>query len=521
MAVLNQYRLQPSGAGTNLIWSADLGLHYGLLTRNETLINKCRNLLVDEIRITIEDGIQPDFSFHQHKERLQIYHYGHSYLTENIRLAWQMKGTVYAFPEEKINILINYIFKGWQWMARGVNTVPGAIDRSVTRPGRLRYADIRFYIPFLKEIAPKDKKAFNSLLSYQDGKHALDGYQYYPYSDFAVYQQPKFSFFLKTQSSRTLSSEIINNENLHGRLMNSGDAYLIDKGDEYFDLMPVWNWNLLPGITAFHGAQRIDRKPYGGAVSNGRSGLSAMDYKLDGNAGQSVSAHKIWASHDGFIVCLVSNLISENLSESIYTVLNQCRLRGNVSVNTSSKPLPEGKNHLNGVRWIHHAGFAYILLEPAEVVVTLVNQTGSWFDINKSGSKELITEKVFTPIIKHSGAHKNGFGYVLAKCNTPIGAEKLSKKNSFNVLSNNGEVQAVEFKDGTLMGAIFSKTPAVVSGKIIFESDGPCLFQVSHGFLYISDPLHAGRLINIKINGVPYTVTLHADGTSSKVKLIE
>jgi chondroitin AC lyase len=44
LEVLGQYKLQQSGAGANLIWSADLGLHYGILTHNDTLIERCRSL---------------------------------------------------------------------------------------------------------------------------------------------------------------------------------------------------------------------------------------------------------------------------------------------------------------------------------------------------------------------------------------------------------------------------------------------------------------------------------------------
>jgi|ADGO01.1.fsa_nt_gi Polysaccharide lyase family 8, super-sandwich domain. len=99
-------------------------------------------------------------------------------------------------------------------------------------------------------------------------------------------------FFLKTISSRTLPTESINNENLKGRLLHSGDAYLVRDGKEYYDLMPVWDWNLLPGVTVFPGAAAAARLPWVGGVSNGMSGAAVMDYQLTDEKGGSLTAKK-------------------------------------------------------------------------------------------------------------------------------------------------------------------------------------------------------------------------------------
>ena len=73
LEILGQYRVQNNSTGANLTWSADLGLHYGLLTKDSALVQKCRDLLINEIKITTGDGVQPDYSFHQHDKRLQMY----------------------------------------------------------------------------------------------------------------------------------------------------------------------------------------------------------------------------------------------------------------------------------------------------------------------------------------------------------------------------------------------------------------------------------------------------------------
>ncbi|HWB94158.1 MAG TPA: glycoside hydrolase family 2 TIM barrel-domain containing protein, partial [Puia sp.] len=128
LQVLGQCRVQGHGQGANLVWSADLGLHLGALKGNDTLIRKCARLLADEVQITNRDGLQPDYSFHQHGARLQEYQYGAAYLQGNVRLAWELQGTSWAYPEEKVQLLAHFVLDSWQWMARGIHTVPGTID---------------------------------------------------------------------------------------------------------------------------------------------------------------------------------------------------------------------------------------------------------------------------------------------------------------------------------------------------------------------------------------------------------
>ena len=89
LEVLAQYKL--AGTGANLVWSADLGLHYGALTHNFALMQQCRDTILSVIKITTKEGVQPDYSFHQHGSRLQMYHYGGAFLLDNVRLvgiAW-------------------------------------------------------------------------------------------------------------------------------------------------------------------------------------------------------------------------------------------------------------------------------------------------------------------------------------------------------------------------------------------------------------------------------------------------
>jgi len=119
-----------------------------------------------------------------------MYQYGSAYLNQNVRLAWQLRNTPWAYPEEKIKLLTAFVLEGWQWMCRGVATVPGTIDRSVSRPDALRNADMRNLTPYLCELDPSKTTDLLALAARQDGRGgSLQGFRNFPYSDFSAYQK--------------------------------------------------------------------------------------------------------------------------------------------------------------------------------------------------------------------------------------------------------------------------------------------------------------------------------------------
>lgn len=520
LKVMDQLKVQKNGYGANTIWSADLGFHYGLLTGDTKMIDSCRQIILNEIHIspTTRQGIQPDYSFHQHGSRLQMYQYGKAYLFVSIRLAWELRNTRWAFPEKKQDILTSFILKGWQWMARGINTVPGTMDRSASRIGELRSPDLRYLIPFLIELSPEKALAFKQLAMHQDGKKSLEGFRYFPYSDFAAYQNKNFSFFIKTISTRTRPTEVgLNNENLKGRLLNSGCTYLIRDGREYYNLMPVWNWKKLPGITAFKNAYQIARKPFVGSVSNDKSGLTAMDYCIASKESrQQLAAHKVWACHENKIICLIAG-VDTPTTANVYTVLDQCRLQGKVMVNSADNEVNEGVHTLKDVQWIWHHGFAYIPLEAATIKLKSGKVTGNWFSINRSEPDSLITDAIFLPVLLPKKENRST-GYALAYCKTPEQAMALYKAPDWKVLQNNKRCQAIAFDDGTMMIAFFN-AGKITTNAFSLMVDKPCLILLDGHQLYVSDPTHGGGRIKIHINGKIIKVNMAPDGTTTAVKI--
>ena len=162
LEIWHQYGKAKAGDGANTMWQAELALLYGAVTKNSDLVAQNARLISDEIHVSRGEGIQPDGSYHQHGARLQQFHYGGAFLNDASRLGWQLSGTAWAIPQEKLQIIADAILQGSQWMVRGTTTVPGTLDRAVSRANALKGGDLRGAARFLREALPKARR--NSML---------------------------------------------------------------------------------------------------------------------------------------------------------------------------------------------------------------------------------------------------------------------------------------------------------------------------------------------------------------------
>ncbi|RYF85543.1 MAG: hypothetical protein EON98_06265 [Chitinophagaceae bacterium] len=366
------------------------------------------------------------------------------------------------------------------------------------------------------DLVPQKKDPLTRIAAHQNGKGALNGFRYFPYSDFAAYQQPAFSFFVKTISTRTLATESINSENLKGRLLNSGDAYLIHDGQEYFNLMPAWNWDFLPGLTSFKGADKIKRQPFNGSVSDGKVGLTSMDYILQNKDGSAfISAKKSWFCYGNTVVCLVADLKGKNV-DTAYTAMDQSRWRGTVTANKKSNRLAEGNHFFTSLKWVHNSSFVYVPFGHGTAAVQLRKDSAKWSTINASESDEPVEEKVFMPLLVHENlSEEQSFGYVTAYCQSPAEAGRIAANLGCKIIRNDSSCQAVAFPNGTVMFAFFQPSSVVFKNSRLTVNK-PCLLLVKKDKLYASDPLQQNHSVSIALNDKTFEVALPANGFSTE-----
>lgn len=504
---LKDHRLRNTSAIKASSLSDELEMHYGVLINDLSTITSVRDRLAASIEIG--DKIQKDLSFHD-EGRLAVFNPNGSFLLDQLRVAWQLRNTSLKFPREKIVLLTDVIINAWHLMTRGLYTVPAPLGIYSSKENALKPTDLREYVQMMKELCPERSDALTSLQASLNGEQFPKGIYHWPSSDFTAIHESNFSFFIKTNSNRTTIASPEYPENLKGKILGSGDAYVVRDGLEYFNMMPAWNWKYVPGTTSFTKAVGTIPQSFLGNVSYGKSSLTAMKLNLtDSLNRQQLSAHKFWASHDGMIISLVGN-IKGNISGSAYTTIDQCRWRGDVTVNRPGNVLKAGSHRLSNVSWIHHASFVYITMPfyPTNMNFELKEITGNWRSVSHSQPEKKVTENVFTSFIDHGHITEEGYnGYVIAYAPTVAEAQAIAAKPQWRVMRNSQYSQGVYFLDGTAMVAFYSgNSPITYENKLSLEASEPCLVLIEDNRIFVSSIDATSKKIRIKWNDKVFSV---------------
>ena len=119
--------------GQNLVWYASQQLTRGVLTRSADDVAAASEAIQREIRITTAEGMQPDFSFHQHGPQLSTVAMASAFIVDACRYATLLAGTRFAFTRDKLSLLAAYLLEGDRYMIRGKLLDYSANGRALTR----------------------------------------------------------------------------------------------------------------------------------------------------------------------------------------------------------------------------------------------------------------------------------------------------------------------------------------------------------------------------------------------------
>lgn len=523
-ALLARARLAMTGQ--NLVWLAENVIGRACLQRDAALMAEAFRRIEAEIVVTEKEGIQPDFSFHQHGAQLYSGGYGNGFAASAPRFALLAQGTRFAFAPEKIRILESYLLDGQQWMIRGAQFDYSASGREPTRAnsgkvgGYATNARALLKLDAVTRREELDRFAARIERKADAAAAPLSGHRHFWRSDYTVHHRPAWMVSVRMTSDRLLQTEVVNEENLLGQHLSDGVMYVYRTGDEYRNIFPVWDWARLPGITVEHDRplRRVDNRRKGsrafaGGVSDGACGVSAMDFERDG-----LTAKKAWFFFGGEVVCLGADIASTN-GFRVITSLNQCLAAGDVTVGRAEggAAVLSGPERMAAPRWVHHGGVGYVFLgENGSVGVGCSAQTGSWRRISQPQSDAPVSAQVFSLWVNH-GKQPQGarYGYMLVPADGAEAVESAVTRAPVGVLANTPQAQAAEHRETGLLLAAFYAPGAVVSGAWgEVGADAPCLLMVSRAAqggaarLTVCDPRNAGGDVRVRVGGRQVRVRL-------------
>jgi chondroitin AC lyase len=520
----------------------------GLLANDPSLMAEARNQIFSELRVTTQEGIQPDYSFHQHGPQLQWGNYGSAFGADMIHWAGIFRGTSHALEPQRLETLREYLQEGPAWILwKGRMDISGCgrqIFRNCqTSKGRAALRQLES----VKSIDPGEADAYARLIASngRDGENTLTGHKHFWRSDMTVHRRPTWYASVKMSSTRVIGAETCNGENLLGLHLGDGVTYFYRTGTEYDDLFPVWDWHRLPGTTCRqdqgslvpNGSACRGRSNLVGGLSEGGRGIAAMEYVRDG-----LRARKVWFFLDRAIVCLGAGIDGDG-PEPVLTSVNQCVLNGPVTIcaNQRASELQKGERSASKLEWVHHDGIGYVFLEPAGATVRAQTQKGDWHRVHSRESAGSVEREVFSLWIDHgSEPHGARYAYIVLPDVDVSAMPSLRDSPPVTILRQTPSTLAVSSQDGKLVQAAFFEPGQLAWGDgSSIEVDAPCLVTFDGTAdvirLHVADPTHAQKVVKLLLSGryigreaqskgkaqTELTVSLPQDGSAGRTVSLE
>lgn len=500
--------------GQNKVWLAGIAFMKGLLTNDPEIMTEARKQIFEELHITTQEGIQPDYSFHQHGPQLQWGNYGAAFGASMIKWAGIFQDTDYALTTEQMDLLGLYLLEGTAWILWNGRMDISACGRQIFRDsqaGKGR-STIR-QLEMMAEIDPARANLYREAIASnrEGGVNTSVGHRHFWRSDISVQRRPNWYASVKMCSTRVVGAETCNSENMLGLHLADGVTYFLRTGREYEDLFPVWDWRRLPGTTCVQDQATLvpspgrcrGRSDFAGGVSDGRRGLAAMEHLRDG-----LAARKAWFFLDDAVVCLGAGITCD-APERVLTSVNQCAASGPATVSADRQPgqLSKGHSSVGSLDWVHHDGTGYVFLSPGKTTVNIATQSGTWYDVHHRESARPVERDVFNLWIDH-GVKPDAaqYAYVVYPDISVDAMAGLCATPPMHIVGQSDALLAIARRDGRLLQAAFFEAGQVSWGDgRTLAVDQPSLVMLDETtispYLHVCDPTQKRRTLRVRLSG--------------------
>ncbi|KIO77453.1 hypothetical protein TH53_09255 [Pedobacter lusitanus] len=523
--------------------TSDEALHYlyrACLTSSKSTLDSASKYLFEPVSIIDgREGVQIDNSYFQHGKQQAIGSYGAVFAGNSVNAAFYLRGTAYAMPQDQLSILITYIKDTFFKTIRGSFFDFNVRGRGISRKDSLK-GNFTGLITKIKVLSPENEvywqvAAERMAQQVSPSTGVIPGNRQYWKSGYTLHTRPGYTFSVQTASSRTLRTERGNNENILGKFLADGATNIQVNGDEYANVMPVWEWDKIPGVTSrnYSGDEGATiRQDWGvqgttafaGGVSNGLYGLAVYAQNYD-----DVQAKKAWFFFDKEIVCLGAG-IKSTAAEEVTTTLDQSWLKGNVALGYADVKQPETEIHKtqsvqaktnsmqkttllgaetgqksSALKWVWHNHIGYFLPENGDLSVSNQTQKGSWYRINQFQPKDEVSGGIFQLSFLHGSKPAAGhYAYIVVPGLEDVNMMNTYKLSMIKIWSNTEDLQVVEHRGLDILQLVFYKEGALNTAGLSVKADKACtiLIQGLHTenpIIDIADPGQVSAAVHLEL----------------------
>lgn len=502
----------------------DIALHWiyrSCLTQNESDLKTALENAYSPVVYTTKEGFQHDNSYFQHGVQLYIGGYGDEILKGITQVAMYTKGTQYAISEDKLAIVSKFMRETYYSTIRGQYMLFDVLGRGVSRPDITKKTNTILFAKRMIDLDPAHADEFQTIIKRIEGEEPANygltpKHTHYFRGDYTLHIRPEYTFDVRMVSNRTSRCEYGNGENLKTYFMSDGCTNIVVDGNEYANIFPVWNWARIPGVTAPQMSdipkaksdwQTRGTSTFAGGVSDSIYGVSAYSY-TDDYANINIRAKKAWFFFDEEVVCLGAG-ISSTASEEVFTTINQSLLLDKeVMVSSNKKVSTIEKESFSYIipDWILHNKIGYIFPENGNVFVSNQTQSGNWYDINNTASKQPLQKGVFTIGFNHGEKPSNAsYAYIVVPGKQTVkDMKKYQKSKNIEILANTEEQQIVRNKKLGIWQMIFYQAGEFKNKDIAVKVNQGCALMIKENDKYkaevhIADPAQTQSIIEADI----------------------
>ncbi len=298
-------------------------------------------------------GIWLDGTFVHHGSAHSSYLYQ---LRQWIDDMWKMRNTSFAISLEAYNNVAKGVYSLYLESADGAALASTLGGRNPINSVRNWMIAPSYFITLIKmgglingqefdsEMAAKFNYLTNTTNTFNVPAENLDGFHQMNYSGMGLYRgttnSNRWVATMRGLTSKNWGAEFINKLNTFGRYQSHGVLEIIyantnypKENSGYPSSSKSWDWNVVPGTTTVHHSPNRwysiqirnsspftwQKKNFVGSLTNGASGIFAMDYEEDPKNGgwgtsfnviDNLKFRKSVFSHNNIMVCLGSNIQS-------------------------------------------------------------------------------------------------------------------------------------------------------------------------------------------------------------------
>ncbi len=516
--------------GENLMHEATIQIIAGCLMNDAAYVTKYVRQIEEEIVPGRPESIQVDASFHQHGP--QLYSgglYGLGFARDGAALAAAVHKTSFAFAPRTVETLVRYVLDGQQPLTRGCSFDFTTMGRMVAWPhADWPNHDANFgaedACDHLAEIAGKRKTELLSFAQRLRGKTGPEtspvGNRVFWMSDYMAHNRPGFFASARMSSRRVYSHESGGKQNELGYHLGDGAMCLMQTGEEYRDIFPLWDWRRVPGVSCVYnpavpfplhawGSGSNGGSDFAGGVSDGTSGAAAMELNRGGLRG-----YKAWFFLDDVVVCLGAGLVADDPTLPVVTSINQCWAKGAVTTNQRPGSLSPGETHpQTAPGWVHHDGVSYLFPQETDLRIHTEHKTASWDTLNTAPHRDArkdpqrltpdVVGNVFSLWIEHGMGKTGSYSYLVAPGLKPADIGAFQQRRAPKILVNTSILQAVATAN-TVQCIFWQAGKLEVPGYPQLQTDQPCIIQwrlaaTGRWMLAAGNPTHQVRTLNVRV----------------------